>query len=482
MEFENPNSRIVEYPVKQGITTSILKNYGIGIDCHSKFYQCCILINQQKEYGNENVLKLEFSFEAKTKNIEDGLHKAIELLGNNSIIVNQNEIHYTCESTGPYHRPLVLIWRGKPSIINPLLATPSRRKTDVLDAALLANYDITGMYPESYIASEDCQVLKQLINEKRRATKLCTQATNRIGNILTYFGNTIPSLGKVSLSTIRPIIEDLCNGRNVTHEGIFKKPNDYICNEIFRLYKTYDDNKLKKEELEKLSLQLCENTEFFNGTILIKGKDLIKLLCSAPGIGKITAIDFISEIMDISRFQNAKSLVAYCGFDPSLKVSAGKVTAHKTRKGNKALHCSLMRCAGVLLNHHKEYFGQWGYIIYKKNSKGGYKKACGAVARRLVSAMYYMWLKNEEFSYENYTTDFDEIENVNIDESIFNKAIVNKLKSLEINTTQELYKAFKTGTLFQKGIGSVTINGVEQWIKSHKLSKQKAQQMQSMNQ
>jgi hypothetical protein len=75
MVAASPDSRIVESPIKnitKGETNSILKNYGIGIDCHSKFYQTCILINLSKSNENQNVKRIEFEFDTRPESIKKG--------------------------------------------------------------------------------------------------------------------------------------------------------------------------------------------------------------------------------------------------------------------------------------------------------------------------------------------------------------------------------------------------------------------------
>ena len=90
---------------------------------------------------------------------------------------------------------------------------------------------------------------------------------------------------------------------------------------------------------------------------------MLRILESAPGIGRQTAILWMSAIVDPVRFPNAKAIAAYCGCDPSLKVSAGKVTSTVKRKGNPELHGALCRAAASLVKAHKEPFGKWGYNI-----------------------------------------------------------------------------------------------------------------------
>lgn len=106
------------------------------------------------------------------------------------------------------------------------------------------------------------------------------------------------------------------------------------------------------------------------------------------------------HIITPRRFPNSKALAAYCGLDPSLKVSAKHVTSTCKRGGNKQLHKALVSSADRLIRNHTEMFGRWGYNLYTQTGK--WKKAANAVARKLAVAMYYMMLTGQPFSYEKY--------------------------------------------------------------------------------
>ena len=132
----------------------------------------------------------------------------------------------------------------------------------------------------------------------------------------------------------------------------------------------------------------------------ISGEEMMKLLTSAPGIGEQTAVLWLSRVITPRRFPNEKALAAYCGSDPSVKVSAGKVTSTVKRGGRKDLHSALCMAASNLMRRHSEPFGMFGYNIAMQS--GVWKKGVSALARKLAVALYYMSLRNEPFSYEGY--------------------------------------------------------------------------------
>lgn len=132
----------------------------------------------------------------------------------------------------------------------------------------------------------------------------------------------------------------------------------------------------------------------------LPGDEMIRILTTAPAIGETTAAVWLAYIITPNRFPNAKAVAAYCGLDPSLKISAKKVTSTVKRGGNKQLHKMLCMCASILVKNHNEMFGRWGYNLCCQT--GRWKKATNAVARKLAVALYYMQSSGAPFSYEKY--------------------------------------------------------------------------------
>lgn len=382
--------------------------------------------------------------------------------------VEPEPLHYTIESTGTYHLPILKAFGGCPSIVNPLLASPSRRKTDRLDAQLLAYHSITGLWPESFIISDDVQELRVLMNQRNYHIKSSTLIANRLNNIVLRFGHTLGRDGSVTGAINRAAIEDMCN--NIIHDDIpgicpagLPDSIKLLCPD---LYKQYDEHRQMAKHYEKLALAKAKAISWeTEGGLLIPGDKLLKLLTTVPGIGIITALVWLAEIVTPTRFKTAKQIAAYCGCDPSLKVSAGKVTSYTRRKGNQTLHAMLAKAASTLIQRRSELIGQWGYQIYRRHTKGGWKKACGAVARRLVLGLYYVNLKAVPFSYEYYNFyRAPEVPNLPIEEMGLPSNITTRLKNLGFSTSTQLVKAYYNDLSSQKGVGQKCIQTVREWI------------------
>ena len=114
---------------EQESPVQVLRPYGVGIDTHSKFIAVCVM--RQK---GSLVVKSEAQFSTEW----ESLLEARRWITNTLDLPAGAPFWYCIESTGTYHFPVLLAFGGEPSVVNPLLAGPTRRKTDVLDARLLS--------------------------------------------------------------------------------------------------------------------------------------------------------------------------------------------------------------------------------------------------------------------------------------------------------------------------------------------------------
>ena len=116
-------------------------------------------------------------------------------------------------------------------------------------------------------------------------------------------------------------------------------------------------------------------------------------------------------------------------------------------------------CASTLIRTHNEMFGRWGYQLYCKCGK--WKKAVNAVARKLASAMYFMWMTEQPFSYDKYNIAREiEVFDIPVDDlPLLNhdfKRYVKWLHEANIHTTKQMANAYLSCTLGSaRGLGKV---------------------------
>ncbi len=117
--------------------TDIIRPYGVGIDTHSKFIAVCVLIKKDGD-----VVRFEKNFPTAWASMLAARDWVLSKLAS----VLPHLLEYCIESTGCYHMPVLQAFGGVPSVVNPMLAGATHRKTDKLDARMLAQQAMTGMW------------------------------------------------------------------------------------------------------------------------------------------------------------------------------------------------------------------------------------------------------------------------------------------------------------------------------------------------
>jgi len=122
-----------------------------------------------------------------------------------------------------------------------------------------------------------------------------------------------------------------------------------------------------------------------------------KLLRTIPGVGPQTAVTFLSEVGDITRFPDAKALTAFIGLDPRVHQSGTSINGkgYITKRGNKLLRTRLFNAASVAVIHPPNIF----YEFHQKKLSEGkpYRVALCAVMRKMVHVIYAVWSRGTPY-------------------------------------------------------------------------------------
>lgn len=448
--MRGPDSAVRDFSeVQEDDDTEYVKEYGIGIDCHSKFIEVCV------RYRNgRTIKKAQGHFSTGWDDLVAARDWCIDILSTKADPAPDlsEPLHYLVESTANYHMPLCMAWQGRPTIINPTIAGATKRKTDVLDSRLPALHDQINIWRECYIPSEDVKVLRVMISQRERCIRDATVSGNRINNILTRFGVTVGSSGSVVRDRhVREIVESQISDHPCAAEGLCPIPIPAEVRLVLRgEYEKYDRLTAQAEECRTKIFEKARSMEWETDTGTLPGDEMIRILATAPQVGELTAVIWLARVVTPRRFRNAKALAAYCGLDPSLKISAGKVTGTVMRGGSKPLHKALNMSAHRLIYHHNEMFGIWGYNLQQQTGKK--KKAANAVARKLSVALFYMMKTGTEFTYDHYHSIRNiDVFNIPVEELVVVnrdfKRYIRILKENNICTTVDLATAYITCSL-----------------------------------
>jgi transposase len=447
-----------------------LHRYGIGVDCHSRFFQVCVLIPKGTE-----IVKIERNVPALWPKMRAAKAWILRTLREHGSDLSQSDLRYTCESTGQYHMPLCLAWRGRPAIINPSDTGHVRRKTDRLDAEKLAQHSLHGLWRESWMAPDEIQELRVLAIQRSKLVAERSRLTNRINSDMLRFGHVVGQLGQINGPLVRALIEDFCtNGSVAVHRDHFSDiriPPGVVL--VF-------NHRWKRVDVLSQEIKIIEDLCMGKADALIwrvgeggtaTGRKLRSNLGSVPGVGPQTVITWLVEVGDITRFASVNKLLAYAGLDPSHQISAGKVTGTKSRKGNARLHRALRNAARAMLGRVPSCkFSMWARAYMGRHSRGGKSKAIHALARRVGKALYYCHLNNEPFDDSRYHALLTESSYplCPVDEMGFSAGVVRSLKASGLHTSRHVVNAFYNDLGRRPGCGKATIQAVSTWVNSHR--------------
>ena len=283
-------------PVDDGVEVMPTRDYGVGIDCHSRFLEINVLVKRGPSF-------FEYCREVSTdwnaiKSAHEWVIHVLRTCSDPPVMLS-SPLHYCIESTSTYHLPVLLAWEGTPSVVNPSIAGATKKKTDKLDARLLAVHDLTGIWRPFYVVPENVQDLRVLIGQRDYYSRLASAIGNRINSTILKFGFTVGKDGSVVKNTeVRAIVENLiCDHPEPVSTDLPQRniPEDtrHVLSEEYQLYDRFS---LCVTDFDKqIRDKVCSMDWPVSGGKTVSGKKLLSILMTAPGIGERTAITWLAK-------------------------------------------------------------------------------------------------------------------------------------------------------------------------------------------
>ena len=143
--------------------------------------------------------------------------------------------------------------------------------------------------------------------------------------------------------------------------------------------------------------------------VLASEEGEIRRLCTAPGVGPVTATSLVATLDTAERFRGAHQVEAYLGLVPREMSSGEKQRKGRiTKSGNNRTRWLLVEAAWVLLVRVKQARAQplqaWALRIAARRGK---RVAVVALARRLAGILYAMMRDGTEFDAGRFVTAAD---------------------------------------------------------------------------
>lgn len=325
-------------------------NY-VGVDLHKKVITACVMdanrkiVREAKLYPDEPDRIVEF----------------FEGLGEYKVVLEATASYYWfVELLEPTAEEVVLANPAKMRVI-----AESTKKTDKLDARILAEFLARDMVPRAYMPTPRQRQHRALVRHRKYLRERATAVKCKIRHVLADHNadrrDLFSAAGRAYLKSLK-------------------------LNEVDR-FRTADLWK-EWESIEERLAKTAAKIKAFAKKAPRAEAEARALLKSAPGVGVVTAEAVLAELGDVRRFKNAKAVCSYAGLAPTVRQTGGKKSkdGHITKQGSGLLRWALVEAAWRLAASSP----QWASTYERIKKRSGAKRAIVAVARKFLCVLYAM--------------------------------------------------------------------------------------------
>jgi transposase len=238
------------------------------------------------------------------------------------------------------------------------------RKTDRLDAEVMARAVEAGRLPLAHVLSEPRRELRYQQTLRRSLVQARAHQVAAIRETARARGHLLPSCATDNFLT-------------KLRQAKLDEATRALVQPLDALLETLD---AQIAVLDTKLVQLCQH------------EPVITQLMTAPGVGPVVAAAFVSVIDEAGRFRNAHQVQSYLGLVPLEDTTGGadkRRLGKITKQGNGYVRALLVQAAWTLLRlRNDEPLKQWAESVAKRRGKS---IAVVALARRLAGVLWAMW-------------------------------------------------------------------------------------------
>jgi transposase len=241
----------------------------------------------------------------------------------------------------------------------------STRKSDKIDAEVLATFLALDMIPQAYRPTPRIRQHRVLVRHRCWLQRRITSVKCKVRNVLGHYNADIAGL--------------------FTREG-----DEYLTTVALSPADRFSVQALR-EHLGLFQRQLREadrELQRFAETAALAEQEARALLDTIEQVGSVTIDIVLSELGDWRRFRSQKAATAFAGLDPGFRKSADKChELHISKEGSRLLRWAMIQAAWRLVMHSPRWRRMFERLYANTGSK---KKAVVGVARHLLCMMFAM--------------------------------------------------------------------------------------------
>jgi transposase len=304
------------------------------------------------------------------------------------------------ESTGVYWKSPFYILEGhfeRVLVVNAAhIKHVPGRKTDVIDAAWIAQLLAHGLLRGSFVPPPPIRELRDLTRYRKSLTEVRNREVNRVHKVLEDAGvklATVASdvMGVSGRAMMRALIEgqadpealaDLAKGKLRSKLPALRKAltSRFRGHHAFLLEHMLAHIVDLESDIEAVQERIEEAVAPFDRQI--------EILDSITGVGKVAAQAILAEVgADMSVFPSARRCASWATICPGQNESAGRGKSAKTGKGSRWLRTILVECAHAAARSKGTYLSERYRQLARRRGK---KKALVAVAHDVLITAYHL--------------------------------------------------------------------------------------------
>ena len=248
-------------------------------------------------------------------------------------------------------------------------------KTDANDASGLAQLARTGLYRRVAVKRDETRVVRTLLLAREQLVKQRRDLENQVRGFLRGFGLRVSSV----------------------------TPNHFEARVMALVAERVPELEAAVAPLLAARRGLLAEIKVLQGRIKARAADdaVCRRLMTAPGVGPMTALAFMTAIDDPARFRRSADVGAYLGLTPRRRQSGEMDRSGRISKWGDALaRHMLYEAANVLLARVRRSSPLKAWAV-RLSRRIGAKKARVALARKLAVILHRMWCDGTTFRWDD---------------------------------------------------------------------------------
>ena len=246
----------------------------------------------------------------------------------------------------------------------------AKKKNDRIDAAKIADCLRCDFLPECHMAPTAIRDRRRILRYRNLVQRQAVQMKNRVSGLLMETGVTYDKL-------------------HLHRMGYFSRlmsSSDEIQDSVRPLLKLCREHIDRSIQMDRALLRSLERDPLLT--------ERLRRLRTVPGVGPITALTWVLEVGDTSRFRSIKQAISYCGLCGAEKSSADKtMRTPLSKQRNKHIQKMLVEAARLA----PRYSDELALLYERERQRGNRNRATLAVARKMVAHMLAVDRRKQDF-------------------------------------------------------------------------------------